>query len=93
MALGLNATSDRRPASRKKVASGEWRVASREEKSRSLASLGMTVLLRRGRRQDAVIEEGSLHCAARRAGMRRGREDRAAPVGMTISEISVAHVR
>ena len=68
MALGLNATSDRRPASRKKVASGEWRVASREEKSRSLASLGMTVLVEGGgARRDGVIEEGSLHCAARRA--------------------------
>ncbi len=37
-------SSDQRPAIREKVTSGEWRVASEEAKSRSLASLGMTML-------------------------------------------------
>jgi len=41
----------------------------------------------------AEIEEGSLGCAARRAILRRGREDRAAPLGMTSAGEAGAFVR
>jgi hypothetical protein len=49
----------------------KWRVA-REE----------------GGRYCTVVEaeEGFLDCAARRARLRRGRENRAAPLGMTVGE-------
>ncbi len=65
--------------------SGGWKIESGETViSNQISGSQNSKIEKRKESQDAALVPGSLHCAARRAGKWRGRENRAAPVGMTI---------